>query len=92
MTPSEAAEKKYPMTTEQYRTNGFYVVSDLREAYLSGYNEGINEIERFAEWCEMNYWQVEKGIWVKSLDEPGAKRFTTKELYSIFKETNTNQP
>lgn len=48
MTPSEAAEKKYPTREVTDPEDWVYNIKQVlkQDAFLSGYNEGVNEIEK----------------------------------------------
>lgn len=51
------------------------------------------EAEAFAEWCSTNDWKFIIGMngkyWLNcEVDEPGIRRLTTSELYTLWKQTN----
>lgn len=57
------------------------------EAFIAGATEADKRDMEFAEWCEANYFQKAKSVWVADI-ESGGEHYTTSDLLTIFKTGN----
>lgn len=82
---AEYAETMHPdanATDAPYCTTGDRY-EEVKAAYIAGATEADKRAMEFAEWCEANYFQKAKGVWVADIDS-GGEHYNTQYLLTIF--------